>query len=259
MAPRALLVAALMAPLATACSSGSSSSTEHDAGAAEAAAPACDGGSCIDHLVVIVQENHTFDDHFGGYCTAKPGSNPSCNDGPACCEAMPATDPTGVKPVVLTDAQLAAYDPNHAQACELTEIDQGKMDGFASSAVMGCGDAQNVAIADPTIMRPMWELAAQGALGDRYFQPIAGQNSSNDMYLGRAEYVFTDNLDTPENAVGDGCDLELGPTQFTDKTIGDLLTAAKVPWTWFAEGYAAMAEAKTVCPPPPVDCGAKVG
>src|SRR5580693_2033962 len=94
------------------------------------AGPPCDGGSCIQHLVVIVQENHTFDNHFGGYCTATPGSNPTCNDGPACCEAMPATDPSGTAPTVLTDAAHAAYDPTHTEACEVTEIDNGKMDGY---------------------------------------------------------------------------------------------------------------------------------
>ena len=45
--------------------------------------------SNMKHVVVIVQENHTFDNHFGRYCTAAPGSNPTCNDGPACCEAAP--------------------------------------------------------------------------------------------------------------------------------------------------------------------------
>ena len=45
------------------------------------------------HVVIIVQENHTFDTHFGHYCTAAAGSNPTCTDGPACCEAIPATDP----------------------------------------------------------------------------------------------------------------------------------------------------------------------
>ena len=44
-------------------------------------------GPKIDHLVVIVQENHTFDSYFGRYCTAPTGSAPTCTTGPACCEA----------------------------------------------------------------------------------------------------------------------------------------------------------------------------
>ena len=263
-----LRIAALLAlcALEIGCSSGSSSaSPAHDAGAdakvdAGVAAALCDGGSCIEHLIVIVQENHTFDDHFGAYCTATPGSNPTCNAGPACCEAMPATDPDGTKPTVVTDAELAAFDPNHAQACELTEIDDGKMDGFSTSAVANCGNPQNVAVADPTIIKPLWDLAAQGALGDRYFQPLAGESSGNDMYLARASFVFLDDDDGPSGAVGAyTCDLEGHAAQFTDQTIGDLLTKAKVPWAWFAEGYAAMAAANGACPPPPPDCHENAG
>src|SRR5579875_1668913 len=59
--------------------------------------------TAIKHVVIVIQENHTFDDHFGGYCTAPAGSNPSCTDGPGCCEAMPQTDPAGNRPIVLTD------------------------------------------------------------------------------------------------------------------------------------------------------------
>jgi phospholipase C len=251
-----------------ACSSkGSPATPEGDSGGADAsdaggepdvviAAGACDGGMCIQHLIVIVQENHTFDDHFGAYCTATPGSNPTCNDGPACCEAMPATDPKGTVPTVLTDAEHAAFDPNHGQACELSEMDDGGMDMYsnAGGGGSGCGDPQNVAKADPTIIQPYWDLAAKGALADRYFQPIAGESSSNDMYLARASYVFTDNDDAPEGAVGMMCDIESTPAQYTGTTIGDLLTAASVPWTWFGDGYATMVAAGGMCPPKPSDC-----
>src|SRR5689334_5456720 len=77
--------------------------------------------SAIEHLVFVVQENRSFDSWFGGWCTAAPGSNPTCTSGPACCEAMPATDPgTGNAPSVLDDDANAAYSPDHTQACELS-------------------------------------------------------------------------------------------------------------------------------------------
>ncbi len=210
--------------------------------------------SSIKHVVIIVQENHTFDDHFGAYCTATPGSNPTCNDGPACCEAMPAADPKGVKPTVITDEEHATFGPNHAKSCELTEIDNGKMDGFSNTSNIGCGSAENVAAADPTIIKPYWDLAKTGALGDRYFQPLVGQSSGNDMYLARAAWVFDDNAAAPKGAVGMTCDLESPAQQYTDQTIGDLLTAATVPWTWFSGGYGTMVAADGGCPPKPSDC-----
>jgi phospholipase C len=228
-----------------------------DAGPAPDAAPAyCDGGSCIQHLVVIVQENHTFDDHFGGYCTAAPGSSPTCNIGPSCCEAMPPTDPSGTARTIITDAEHASFDPDHAEACELTEIDNGKMDGYVTAdGGAGCQDPRNVAIADPTLVQPYWDLAASNAIADRYFQPTVGESYANDMFLARAAFVFTDNVDAPLGAVGMTCDLGEGtPTQFTDTTIGDLLTAASVPWAWFYDGYAAMQASAPSCPPKPASC-----
>src|SRR5579862_2386416 len=79
-------------------------------------AGSCDGPcpmSKIDHLVIVVQENHTFDNYFARFCTAPAGSAPTCTDGPACCEAGPATDPSGAAPTVLDDTSNGARDPDH--------------------------------------------------------------------------------------------------------------------------------------------------
>jgi len=155
--------------------------------------------SGINHLIVVVQENHTFDNYFGRYCTAPAGSAPTCTDGPACCEAGPDHDPSGASPVVLDDAANGSYDPNHTQDCELAELDGGAMDRFVTGAP--CSDARNFAYADGDPVAVYRDLAGGGALADRYFQPIAGQSSSNDMYLVRAQFVFKDN-DFKPNAIG---------------------------------------------------------
>src|SRR5579862_3653732 len=153
-----------------------------DQGAPDLAAPCSGSGACsnIKHVVVIVQENHTFDNYFGKYCTAATGSNPTCNTGPSCCEAAPATDPgTGGAAVTLDDAANAAYDPNHLQACEVSEIDGGKMDKFVSSTVSQCGNAKNFAFAEPTgPIAPYINFVKNYAMGDHYFQPVAGQSTS---------------------------------------------------------------------------------
>jgi phospholipase C len=182
--------------LVAGCSSGTPAKTlpPSDAGrdtdastdAGVDAAAYCDGGSCIQHLVVIVQENHTFDNHFGGYCTATPGSNPTCNVGPSCCEKMPATEPSGTAATVLTDLENESYDPNHTADCEASEIDNGKMDGYVTAdGGAACQSAQNVAISDPSVIQPYWTLAASGAIADHYFQPSIGESSANDMFLHR--------------------------------------------------------------------------
>ncbi len=106
----------------------------------------CPAAKKIDHLVIVVQENHTFDNYFAKYCTAAPGSSPTCTQGAACCEAGPGSDPSGAAPIALDDAANAAYDPNHTQGCELSEIDGGMMDRYVTG-VTGCSDPRNFAYA----------------------------------------------------------------------------------------------------------------
>ncbi|HUJ61839.1 MAG TPA: alkaline phosphatase family protein [Kofleriaceae bacterium] len=222
----------------------------------------CDGpcpASSIDHVVIIIQENHTFDSYFAHYCTAAPGSAPTCASGPGCCEAGPVTDPSGATPVVLDDAANAAYDPDHTQGCELEEADGGAMDRYVTGAP-SCSDPRNFAYADPAVVQPYYELATAGALADHYFQPISGQSSSNDMYLARAQFVFLDD-DYKPDAIGQNCSFIPTAMSFTGPTIGDLLTGAGVSWAFYAEGYQAMvtASAKTMCPKAPPDCAFGIG
>src|ERR1700722_5094063 len=102
---------ALALPLALvmACGSSSSPQSAGDAGGkdggVETSAPDSPQTPELTHLVVIVQENHTFDSYFGRWCTADTGSNPTCTSGASCCEAGPGIDPgSSTTPAVLNDA-----------------------------------------------------------------------------------------------------------------------------------------------------------
>lgn len=196
--------------------------------------------SKIEHLVVVIQENTAFDVYYGQYCKASPGSNPTCNDGPDCCEAGPATEPSGSQPTALDDSAHGAYDPGHAATCMIAEINGGKMDGYVSS--LPCGDPRNFAYADPAVVQPYRDLAAQSALADRWFQPVVGASSSNDMYFASARYEFADNTRTPD-AVGAQCGLHSAQVTLDDPNVGDLLADAGVPWAFYMQGYQAMVDA----------------
>lgn len=217
----------------------------------------CDGPcplSKIDHVIVVIQENHTFDNYFAHYCTAAPGSAPTCTTGPACCEAGPDRDPSGASPIVLDDDANAAFDPDHTQACELAESNGGAMDRYVTGAG-ACSDPRHFAYADAATMATYWQLAQGGAIADRYFQPVAGQSSSNDMYLVRAQFVFLDNAFKPD-AIGQECSLIAASITFPDPMIGDVLKSAGVSWSFYAEGYQTMVDARKngECPRAPTDC-----
>src|SRR5262245_8051390 len=107
---RASAILPLLGVLSLGCGSGGDTTGAGGHGAGGAGGAGATAMAKVEHLVVIIQENHTFDNHFGRYCTAPTGSNPTCNAGPACCEAGPATDPgTGDMPVTMTDTEHALY------------------------------------------------------------------------------------------------------------------------------------------------------
>ena len=220
-------------------------------------------GAAIHHVVVIVQENHSFDSYFATYCRDHLDAatrRPVCDGGPT---TYPAT---GTAPVTLDDAALAGHDPNHDRSCEIPEIDAGKMDGYtgAPAATGTCGAPFNYAYAADGPSSPIAyydQLASAGSLADRYFQPVVGASSSNDMYLWTTRFVFADNAVEPL-AVGRQCSITKAqqlddvssPT--TNQNLGKTLSDAGVTWAWYADGYAAMQAAGPSCPPPPAECGA---
>ncbi len=99
--------------------------------------------TAIKHVVVIVQENHTFDNYFANYCGRRVDTKrrPVCDGGP---HTYPGTT---TAPVVLDDNSMAAYDPNHTQSCETAEINGGKMDGYLTAPPSQgmCGSPDNFA------------------------------------------------------------------------------------------------------------------
>jgi phospholipase C len=137
---------------------------------AAAAAPAAAGTAAapaprtpIRHLVMLMQENHSFDNYFGTY----PGA-----DGiPAgvCMPVRPDKPERGcVKPHHLGDRPLR--DHSHDYKTALRQLDGGKMDGFVR--------ALNVRRQDGTVAMGYydrgdlpfhWAVADQYVLFDRFF------------------------------------------------------------------------------------------
>ncbi len=104
-------------------------------------------------------------------------------------------------------------------------------------------------------------FADQYALGDRYFQPLAGGTASNNMYFATADYQFADKDQLP-NAVGSpaGCGLNgacLGgkPVTYKNrKTIADVLIESGRTFTVYEDGYAHALSQAPKCETIPPDC-----
>jgi phospholipase C len=205
----------------------------------------------IQHLVILLQENHTFDNYFGLYCASPTGQPIAAGcSGRNCCERAPQNVP-GVSDTLglsetchaytshswLDDDYNDSHDPNHDANKEYSEmhlrggafrmdryecgnIEYARFDPSAAQTIY----PQVAASDDGYPLRTYHSLALSGALADRYFQPIVGASSSNDMFLARASFVFQDNQ------------RDLSFSGYTDPTIGDLLSAHGVSWAVYMGG-----------------------
>jgi len=197
--------------------------------------PTASTTSKVEHIIVIISENHSFDSIYGRYCQAAPGSKPSCNIGPSCCEAAPEKV-SGSSPLELTDEQNLKYDPNHSAECETCEVNNGLMDRFVTGC--SCSSASNFAVADNTSAKYYYSWARSYAIADRFFQAAIGASSENDMYLATGKFLFWDNTVLPQDSNMNGARCYTGGFKsYSSTTIADLLNYCHIDWTFYAEGY----------------------
>ena len=144
--------------------------------------------SAIENVVLVLQQGRSFDAYFGLFCQAAPGSNPGCEDGPACCEGMPPSIP-GADACTPLDPTTDAHVPKDDFACLNTKMQGGQTGGFA---VPPCGDPADFACAPPgdaTGAVPFYQrAAAAGSLADRYFQSTRDGIEPNLIYLAKTAF-----------------------------------------------------------------------
>jgi phospholipase C len=156
----------------------------------------------IKHLVVIFDENVSFDHYFGTYpyaantdgtpFTAKPGT-PTVNglytkitkSGPA--GPLLSSNPNEYNPQRLTHAQALTADMNHGYGPEQKAVDGGKMDQFvqnteSATPTAGCG----VAYCPPGIVMDyydgntttaLWNYAQHYAMSDNNWDTTFGPST----------------------------------------------------------------------------------
>jgi phospholipase C len=171
-----------------ASSGGSGSSTSSGAVASTSA----QGIHKIAHVVVIMQENRSFDSYFGTF----PGADgiPMQDGQPTVCVPNTAT----------TQCDKPFHDPSdvngggpHGQDAATADINGGKMDGFvaqALSAKKGCADPNNPACANsatPDVMGwhdareipNYWSYANSYVLQDHMFEPNASWSLPEHLFM----------------------------------------------------------------------------
>ena len=173
----------------------------------------------IQHLVVLMQENHTFDNYFGTY----PGA-----DGLPSGTKMPV-DPKNPAAGYIVPWHIGTTtitDLSHTAPTYLAQYDNGKMDGFVS-AINGYNENGTIAMGyyDSSDIPYYWNLASNYVLFDHFFSSAKNGSSANHMYWVAA----TD----PTVKKGQ----QLSTLLNNVPTIFDRLQAAGVSWKFYVENY----------------------
>ncbi|MBV8116568.1 MAG: hypothetical protein JOZ01_01250 [Candidatus Eremiobacteraeota bacterium] len=121
------------------------------------------GPTYIQHVVIVIQENRTFDDLFATY----PGADGATEGKMSTGQTIP------LQPVPLNYVTLS-----NGWSSYVTAYDNGKMDGFNLMHLQGYGRAGKVpyTYVIPNKVKPYWAMAQQYALADHMFQ---GQGSGS--------------------------------------------------------------------------------
>jgi phospholipase C len=197
----------------------------------------------IKHIVLIVQENRSFDNMFNGY----PGAD----------SAQFGTIHTG-QSIPLQQVSIAeGYNISHTGKAFFTAWNKGKLDSFDLEAAGNVGNAHGYILVPPNPQyayvppeenKPYWLMAASNSLADRMFQSNIDASFVAHQYLIRGWASST--VDNPQG-VPWGCDAPAGQDQvatllanqkygplvsacFDATTLGDELNAANKTWHYYA-------------------------
>ena len=164
-------------------------------------------GSPIRHVIVLVQENRTFDNLFASSVVAHGGPFPGANTSQT---ATVDGKQVALKPVPFENPA----DPSHSHTALLHEWDEGRMDGFGSDELRVALDAPKPGPGFPYAYVPAYEttiyhvLASRYALADENFAPRLVPTFPSHYTLATAQSRIAGN---PNDAIW-GCDAKPGTT-----------------------------------------------
>jgi len=195
---------ALLASLAvTACNGGGSALPSGAAlpGAAPLRSFSDSPKSPIEHVVIVIQENRSFDNFFATF----PGA-----DGATQGEEKVKEDGKWVdEPVTLKQMPLVGtYDFTHCHATFETAYDGGKMDGFDYEILGACGSGGGkpagtlpYQYVEESQIQPYWDIAQQWVLADHMFQTQGSGSftAHQDLIRGGTCITSTASCNTPSS------------------------------------------------------------
>lgn len=212
----------------------------------------------IKHLVVIFDENVSFDHYFGTYPNAlNPNGEPAFTAAPntpsvnGLNSVLLTNNPNEANPSRLDRSQALTCDMDHGYTAEQEAFDHGLMDKFVQdTSGTNCTDKTLVMdYFDGNTVTALWNYAQHFALSDNFFGSTFGPSTPGAINLVSGQtHGATATASTSAIANGtlindldptyDACSSTKGPTaSFSGQNIGNLLNAKHVTWGWFEGGF----------------------
>jgi phospholipase C len=215
----------------------------------------------ITHVVVIFQENVSFDHYFATYPNAQnPAGEPAfraLEETPSVAGlsgALLTANPNGAQPRRLDRSESLTCDMSHDYRSEQRAMHLGQVDAFIeNTAGDQCPDKSLVLdYYDGNTVTALWNYAQHFAMSDNSFGTTYGPSTPGALNL-VAGQTHGATLETLGDVIRDGTVIGDGrptldecwkgdPAQtitMTGRNIGDLLNAADVSWGWFQGGFRA--------------------
>ena len=144
----------------------------------------------IKHVVIIMQENRSFDSYFGTYPGADGIPGLAGNPGRVPCVPDPMK-PRCQRP--YHDSSAVNYGGPHAHSNAVADIDRGRMDGFVAQEEKGCPEADNfnaqclstdvMGYHDQRELPNYWAYAHHFVLNDHMFESAASYSAVAHLYM----------------------------------------------------------------------------
>ncbi len=135
-------------------------------------------GSPITHVVILFQENHSFDNVLGLFCVSPP-------DGHQPCDGATSGLAHNGKRIPLRPQPDIAPDVSHSRHSAIVAMDHGKMDGF--NLIPGCSGSRRYRCYTQSFQSQipnLWDLAGHFVVADHIFEDYPTSSWGSHIVLG---------------------------------------------------------------------------
>ena len=243
----------------------------------------------IKHVVVIYDENISFDHYFGTYpFAANPPGQPAFHAAPGTptvnglSPALLINNANSANPQRLDRSEALTCDQDHSYTSEQKAFDHGLMDKFIEST-------QNLNCLPPYVSKPglvmdyydgntvtaMWNYAQRFSMSDNSYSTVFGPTAPGHLNLisGQTHGATTSQ---PTAAVANGTVISTGgeaakfedcapatgaKVEMSGRNVGNLMNAKNVSWGWFSGGFkptSRTADGSAICASQHANIGGKL-